>query len=189
MGSGAGQALGTSVGVRESLIRDIHRELGLGGAAPRASHRRALRTFPLPVLPLLTKGTLVWAQAASWWSVQPSQPSRLPLKVAGESEKPKAAFSLLSSLSLLASSIKSQSLLSTEKKKAQRESCVLFYLGQIEDYSPGDRLSASSEKLLPRGRRKVRMYVILVKGVHAVQSSTNFYRRLLLVTRSRRHHL
>ena len=50
---------------------------------------------------------------------------------------------------------------------------VKFYLGQSEDYSLGDSISASSEKLLQRGRGKVRIYVILVKG-EFIQSSTHF---------------
>ena len=37
-----------------------------------------------------------------------------------------------------------------------------FYLGQNEDYSPGDSISDSSEKLLQRGRGNM-MFVILVK--------------------------
>lgn len=36
-----------------------------------------LRTFPHPGPLLLTKRVLVWAQAASWWSLQPSRPSRV----------------------------------------------------------------------------------------------------------------
>ena len=44
-----------------------------------------------------------------------------------------------------------------------------FYLGQNEDYSPGDSISESSEKLLQRGDRKVKTYAVLVKGVHAVK--------------------
>ena len=65
-----------SAGARESLIREVCKELGPVGAAPRAP-----RTFRLPVPPFPTKGTLVWVQGASWWSekvVQPSQPSRVP---------------------------------------------------------------------------------------------------------------
>ena len=50
---------------------------------------------------------------------------------------------------------------------------VKFYLGQSEDYSLGDSISASSEKLLQRGRGKVRIYVILVKG-EFIQLSTHF---------------
>ena len=44
-----------------------------------------------------------------------------------------------------------------------------FYLGQNEDYSLGDSISDSSEKLLQRGDRKVNIYAVLVKGVHAVK--------------------
>ena len=54
------------------------------------------------------------------------------------------------------------------KISAQCESCELFYLGQNEDYSPGDSISESSEKLLQRGRGKVSIDVILVK-VHAIK--------------------
>ena len=69
---------------------------------------------------------------------------------------------------------------------------VKFYLGQNEDYSVGDSLSDSSEKLLQSGGResKVSIYVILVKGKY-MQSSTflnydyyyYFCRRFLLVKR------
>ena len=37
-------------------------------------------------------------------------------------------------------------------KKARCESCKLFYLGQNEDYNPGENTSDSSEKLPQRGR-------------------------------------
>ena len=43
---------------------------------------------------------------------------------------------------------------------------VLSYilLGQNEDYSPRDSISDSSEKLLQRGRGKVSIHVIFMKG-------------------------
>ena len=62
-----------------------------------------------------------------------------------------------------------------------------FYLGPNEDYSPGEHISDSSEKLLQRGRRKVSVYVTLVKR-EFTQSNTYFCRRFLLVKRSRGHH-
>ena len=48
------------------------------------------------------------------------------------------------------------------KKYIMWELWVKFYW-QYEDYSPGDSVSDSSEKLLQRGKGKVSMYVILVK--------------------------
>ena len=69
-----------------------------------------------------------------------------------------------------------------------------FYVGQNEDYSLGDSISDSSEKLLRRGRGKVSIDVISVNREY-MQSGTYFLQkvllvsgRLLLVTRSRRHH-
>ena len=56
----------------------------------------------------------------------------------------------------------------------------MFYLGQNEDYSLGDSISESSEKLLQRsggGGGKVSMYVILVKGEY-MQSSTYFLQKI-----------
>ena len=45
------------------------------------------------------------------------------------------------------------------------ESCKLSFIWeQNEDYSLGDRISDSSEKLLQSGRGTISMYVILVKG-------------------------
>ena len=38
------------------------------------------------------------------------------------------------------------------KNIAQNERCVKFYFRQNEDYSPGDSISDSSEKLLQKGR-------------------------------------
>ena len=46
-------------------------------------------------------------------------------------------------------------------------------MGQNEDYSLGNSTSDSSERLLQRGRGKVSINVILVKGEY-VQSSTFF---------------
>ena len=55
---------------------------------------------------------------------------------------------------------------------------VKLYWGQYENYSSGDSISDSSEKLLQRGRggRSV-LYMILVKGVHAVKHT--FWQRLV----------
>ena len=64
-----------------------------------------------------------------------------------------------------------------KKKKAQCESWVRFYLGQNEDYSLGDSIPDSSEKLLQRGRRKVSIPVILVKG-EFMQSSAYFLQKI-----------
>ena len=50
-------------------------------------------------------------------------------------------------------------------------------MGQNEDYSPGDSISDSSEKLLQRGRRKISIYVIWVKGEY-IQSSTYFLQKV-----------
>ena len=52
-----------------------------------------------------------------------------------------------------------------EKKCTTWDSWLKFYLGQNEDYSPGDSISDSSEKLSQRGRggRSV-LYMTLVKG-------------------------
>ena len=58
-------------------------------------------------------------------------------------------------------------------------------MGQNEDYSLGNSTSDSSERLLQRGRGKVSINVILVKGEY-MQSSTFFFFpiRFLLVLRS-----
>ena len=55
---------------------------------------------------------------------------------------------------------------------------------QNEDFSQAASISDISEDTPPRSRVEVRLYVILVKGVH---ETTLFGRRLLLVTRSRCH--
>ena len=55
------------------------------------------------------------------------------------------------------------------KKKKRHNVWVKFYLGQNENDSLGDSISDSSEKLLQR--KKVIIYVILVKGVY-MQLST-----------------
>ena len=68
-------------------------------------------------------------------------------------------------------------------------------MGQNEDYSLGNSTSDSSERLLQRGRGKVSINVILVKGEY-MQSSTFFFphkvsaslAKLLLVPRSGCHH-
>lgn len=44
---------------------------------PSASHRRVPRIFPVPCLPF-QQNAHCFRPGASWWSVQPSQPSRLP---------------------------------------------------------------------------------------------------------------
>ena len=76
--------------------------------------------------------------------------------------------------------------MSTEIKNAHRESCVSFFFhGLIEDYSPGDSLSDSSEEMLQRGREEARICVILAREY--VSSSIHFDRRLLLVMRNRYH--
>ena len=51
-------------------------------------------------------------------------------------------------------------------------------MGQDEDYSPGDSISPSSEKLLQRGRGRERsvLYLILVKRVSVVRHT--FWLRL-----------
>ena len=56
------------------------------------------------------------------------------------------------------------------KKNTTRELWVNVYLGQNEDYSPGDSLSDSPEKLLRRGKGEGQsvLYLMLVKRVHAV---------------------
>ena len=48
---------------------------------------------------------------------------------------------------------------------------VKFYWGQNEEYSLGDNISDSSEKLLQRGREEVNIFVILVKGEYMWQST------------------
>lgn len=78
VGSGATQVLGPHQLVcRISLLRNSQ-ELGLTTVAPQSSHQWELRTFPLLESLFLTKGTLVPAQVAPWWSVQSSWPSRDP---------------------------------------------------------------------------------------------------------------
>lgn len=65
------------VSVQESLIQEICKEQGPVWVTPWISHRRAFRTFPLPVSSFLTKGTLVHTQVISCF-VQPPLPSRVP---------------------------------------------------------------------------------------------------------------
>ena len=81
-----------------------------------------------------------------------------------------------------------QRVVSTEGKDAQRESCELTFIwGKNEDYSPGDSLLDSSEKLLRRGRGEGQYRCDFGEGgAHAIKHIF-FCRRLLLVTRSRRH--
>ena len=47
-------------------------------------------------------------------------------------------------------------------------------MGQNEDYSPGDSIPDSSEKLLQRDGGKISIYVILVKGEY-MQLSTYLF--------------
>ena len=61
-------------------------------------------------------------------------------------------------------------------RKAQCESCELFYLGQNEDDSLGDSTSDSSERLLQRGSGEKSIYKILVKGEFSVIKHS-FYKR------------
>ena len=51
---------------------------------------------------------------------------------------------------------------------------------QNKDYSPGDSLSDSSEKLFGRDEEEAYIYMVWVKGEY-VQSNTHFCRRFLLV--------
>lgn len=67
----------TLVSMQESLIQEICKDLGPVGVTPWVSHKRAFRTFPLPVSSFLTKGTLVHTQVISCF-VQPPLPSRVP---------------------------------------------------------------------------------------------------------------
>ena len=66
-----------------------------------------------------------------------------------------------------------------------------FYLGQNENYSPGDCTSDSSEKLLQRGKREDQyLWDFGEGGVHAIkhiflQVSAGLVRS---VRRGRRHH-
>ena len=63
-----------------------------------------------------------------------------------------------------------QTFLSTKNKNVYYELRVKFYLGQNQDYSPGERISDSSEKLLQRvGERSV-LCMILVKGGRCSQA-------------------
>ena len=58
--------------------------------------------------------------------------------------------------------------------------CELSFIGQNEDYSLGDSLSDSFEKLPQRAEGKVSIDMILVIGKY-MQSSTYFSRKFLLV--------
>ena len=64
-----------------------------------------------------------------------------------------------------------------KKKSTTWELWVKFYLGQNEDCSPGDGIPDSSGKLLRGGGEKVRIYVILVKGVY-MQLSIYFLQKV-----------
>lgn len=78
------------VSMQKSLIQEICKELGPVGVTPWASHRRAFRTFPLPVSSFLTKGTLVHTQVISCF-VQSPLPSRVPSRW-WLNQQPKAVF-------------------------------------------------------------------------------------------------
>ena len=57
----------------------------------------------------------------------------------------------------------------TEKKK-KHDSWVIFYSGQNEDYSPGDSISDSSEKLLQTGNGEGQfIYNFGGAGIHAIK--------------------
>ena len=61
-------------------------------------------------------------------------------------------------------------IVSTEKKCTTWELWVKFYLGQNEDYSPGDSISDSSEKQLQRGRWEGQYICdFCERGVHAIK--------------------
>ena len=56
-----------------------------------------------------------------------------------------------------------------KKKRTTWELWRKFYLGQNENYSPGDGISDSSKKLLQRGKGEGSIYVNLVKGgIHVI---------------------
>ena len=70
------------------------------------------------------------------------------------------------------------------KKSTMWELWVKFYLGQNEDYSLGDSISESSEKLLPRGMGESQyMCDFSERGIHAIKHT--FCRRLLLFVKNR----
>ena len=61
-------------------------------------------------------------------------------------------------------------MLKLKKKYTIGELQVKFYFGQNEGYSPGDNISASSEKLLQRGRRESQCTRDTSEGgVHAIR--------------------
>ena len=73
------------------------------------------------------------------------------------------------------------------KKKCTWELWIKFYLGQNEDYSPGDSTSDSSEKLLQRIEGEGQYMCDFREGEY-MKSSTYFCRRFLLVTRNSCHY-
>ena len=88
-------------------------------------------------------------------------------------------------------------LVSLEMSTKKKQNCTTwelqnkFYLRQNEDYSLGNSISGSSEKLLQRGSGERSVCMILVKGEY-MQSSAFFFffffgRRFLLV-RKKSHH-
>ena len=56
-----------------------------------------------------------------------------------------------------------------KKPKCTPESCELFYLGQNENFGPGDSISDSSRKLLQRAREESQYICDFSEGVPAVK--------------------
>ena len=56
-----------------------------------------------------------------------------------------------------------------KKKNCTPESCELFYLGQNENFGPGDSISDSSQKLLQRAREESQYICDFSEGVPAVK--------------------
>ena len=164
---------------------------------PLGIPQEGAQTFSLPVRLLLTEETFFQAQVASWLLSSLLSPLGSSWCV-GWIRAAKSCVFFISLLLLLAASIKSQILLSTEKKNAQHENCELFSLGLIEDYSLGDSILDCPKKLLQRGGGGGGSQYVCDFGEEGEyrQSSTHFCRRLLLlswklllVMRSRHHHL
>lgn len=65
--------------MQESHPRDS-RGTGPGQGGPSGIPQEGTQDIPSSGSPPSTKGTLAQAQAVSWWSVQTSQPSRVPLR-------------------------------------------------------------------------------------------------------------
>lgn len=78
-------------------VEIAHRELGPVRVTPLVSHRRVLRTSPLPVPRFLTKG-ITGSGPGGFLVVCPAFSAlHGSLEVVGESEPPKAVFSVLAS--------------------------------------------------------------------------------------------